>query len=155
MSVVVRISERTPKPGDVRALERAEKLCFSDPWPAQFFLTEMYAPGRFQRLLVGPAGGLVAYLFAAWQYLDLHVLKIAVVPDHRRQGFAQRLMASAEAHATHNGAETLTLEVRPSNRSALVLYERLGYEVVGRRRRYYPDGEDAVVMTRRLELDRG
>lgn len=155
MSVVVRVSERTPQPGDVRALERAEKRCFEDPWPAQFFLTEMYAPGRFQRVLVDPAGALVAYLFAAWQYLDLHVLKIAVVPEHRRQGFAQRLMASAEAHAVRNGGETLTLEVRPSNRSAIMLYERLGYAAVGRRTNYYPDGEDAVVMTRCLEMNPG
>lgn len=153
VSVVVRVSERPPQPGDVRALERAEKQCFVDPWPAQFFLTEMFAPGRFQRVLVDPDGTLVAYLFAAWQYLDLHVLKIAVLPEHRRQGLAQRLMAAAHAHAARNAGETLTLEVRPSNRSAIALYERLGFSDVGRRPRYYPDGEDAVVMTRRLEPD--
>jgi ribosomal-protein-alanine N-acetyltransferase len=154
MSDAVRVSERAPQPGDVRALERAERLCFTDPWPAQFFLTEMFAPGRFQRLLVDPGGDVVAYLFAAWQYLDLHVLKIAVLPEHRRHGHAQRLMAAAEAHALQNAGETLTLEVRPSNRSAVALYERLGYGLAGRRTRYYPDGEDAVVMTRRLEAGR-
>ena len=153
MSVVIRVNERTPQPGDVRSLERAEKLCFSDPWPAQFFLTEMFAPGRFQRLLVDPDGQFVAYLFAAWQYLDLHVLKIAVLPEHRRQGLAQRLMAAAEAHARDNAGETLTLEVRPSNRSAIALYDSLGYSVVGRRTGYYPDGEDAVVMTKRVGFD--
>lgn len=153
MSVAVRLHERRPQPGDVRSLERGEKLCFPDPWPAQFFLTEMFAPGRFQRLLLDPDEHLVGYLFAAWQYLDLHVLKIAVLPDHRRRGLARRLMAAAEAHAREMAGETLTLEVRPSNGSAIGLYAALGYAVAGRRSSYYPDGEDALVMTKRLPDD--
>jgi ribosomal-protein-alanine acetyltransferase len=136
----------------VRSLERGEKLCFPDPWPAQFFLTEMFAPGRYQRLVLDSDERLVAYLFAAWQYLDLHVLKIAVLPEHRRRGLARRLMAAAEGHAHDMAGETLTLEVRPSNRSAIALYAALGYAVVGRRPAYYPDGEDAMVMTKHLPV---
>ena len=41
-----------------------------------------------------------------------------------------------------------TLEVRADNGGALALYARLGFDEVGRRRRYYPDGGDAVLMTR-------
>ena len=51
-------------------------------------------------------------------------VKIAVVPEHRRQGFAQRLMASAEAHAVANGGETLTLEVRPPKPNTRALVRR-------------------------------
>jgi ribosomal-protein-alanine N-acetyltransferase len=147
-----RASLRLPSPGDVRDLERAEKLCFIDPWPAHFFVSEIFAPGRYQRLLVNPRGALVAYLFCAWQYLDLHVLKVATLPEYRRQGMAARLMDLAERHAEEMGGDSITLEVRPGNDSAIAMYEALGYHRAGTRRRYYADGEDAIVMTKDVRL---
>jgi ribosomal-protein-alanine N-acetyltransferase len=148
----VRVSVRMPQPGDVQSLERAEQLCFEDPWPAQFFASELFAPGRFHRVLVDPAGDLIGYLFSAWQYLDLHVLKIATMPRCRRLGLARRLMGMAEDHVVEMGGDSITLEVRTSNVSALALYDALGYRRVGCRRRYYPNGEDAIVMTKQVYL---
>jgi [ribosomal protein S18]-alanine N-acetyltransferase len=145
-----RMSVRAPHPGDVRALAEAEQACFSDPWPGQLFASEVMAGGRFHRVLVDPGGVLVGYLLATWQYLDLHVLKVAVLPVYRRQGLARRLMALAEEHATELGGETVTLEVRESNVAAAALYDSLGFARVGRRTAYYMDGEDALIMTKRL-----
>jgi ribosomal-protein-alanine N-acetyltransferase len=141
-----------PQIGDVQALESAERLCFEDPWPGQFFASEMFAPGRFHRLLIEPGGGLGGYLFSAWQYLDLHVLKIATMPHLRRLGLARRLMAMAEDHVVAMGGDSITLEVRTSNFPALELYDALGYRRVGCRRHYYPNGEDAVVMSKSVQL---
>jgi len=149
----LRLSVRTPQLGDARTLAEAELVCFSDPWPSQFFVSEMLAAGRFNRLLVDPAGSMVAYLFCAWQYLDLHVLKVATLPTFRRTGLAKRLMALAEEHAAEMDGESLTLEVRVSNTEAIALYEALDYECVGIRQAYYQDGEDAVVMTKRIASD--
>ena len=148
----MRVRVRPPAPGDVAALEDAERVCFADPWPGHFFATEMFAPGRFNRLLVDASGRMVAYLFSVWQYLDLHVLKVATLPAHRRAGLARRLMLLAEDHAAETGGESVTLEVRTANSSAITLYRSLGYERVGLRPRYYADGEDAVIMTRRILL---
>jgi ribosomal-protein-alanine N-acetyltransferase len=141
---------RPPQIGDARALAEAELACFSDPWPPQFFVSEILAAGRFNRLLVDPADTLVAYLFCAWQYLDLHVLKVATLPEYRRKGLARRLMDLAEVHVEETGGESLTLEVRTSNGEAIAMYEVLEYERAGVRRAYYQDGEDAVVMTKRM-----
>jgi ribosomal-protein-alanine N-acetyltransferase len=143
----MRFSERNALPGDVRALAEAEMECFSDPWPAPYFASELSAPGRYQRVLVDSAGGLVAYLFCAWQYLDLHVLKVATRPAFQRQGLARHLMASAERHARELLGESITLEVRASNDAARFMYLDLGFEVAGRRSGYYADGEDAIIMT--------
>jgi len=148
--MVERLSIRPPQLGDARALASAEITCFSDPWPPQFFISEILADGRFNRLLVDPAGRLVAYLFCAWQYLDLHVLKVATLPDFRRRSLARRLMVLAEEHVVEMGGESLTLEVRASNTPAITMYEALGYDHAGLRRSYYPNGEDAVVMTKRI-----
>ena len=145
-----RVSVRPPQLSDARALAEAELLCFSDPWPPQFFVSEILADGRFNRLLVDAGGNMVAYLFCAWQYLDLHVLKVATLPQYRRTGLARRLMGLAEDHGVETGGESLTLEVRVSNLDAIALYEALDYKQVGNRASYYQDGEDAVVMTKHL-----
>ena len=146
----LRVSLRPPQPGDIRAIAEAEQRCFSDPWPGHLYAAEVLAPGRFHRVLVDGRGSLVAYLFSVWQYLDLHVLKVATLPEHRRRGLARRLMATAEEHAAAMGGESVTLEVRVSNVAAVALYASMGYELVGRRRAYYTDGEDALVMTKRV-----
>ena len=138
--------------GDARGLAEAEEKCFSDPWPAQFFLAEILADGRFNLLLVDPAGDLVGYLFCAWQYLDLHVLKVATLPEYRRGGLGRRLMLLAEEHAEAMAGESMTLEVRESNQSAIAMYQALEYDHLGTRRAYYQDGEDAVIMTKKVRL---
>lgn len=150
-----RASTRPPQPGDVRALAEAERECFPDPWPSHLFLAEVYAPGRFHRILLDPGGRLLAYLLSAWQYLDLHVLKVATRPAYRRNGFASCLLGLAEVHAEESGGESVTLEVRESNLEAADLYRALGYSAVGRRPRYYGDGEDALVMTKKVGGPRG
>lgn len=78
-----------------------------------------------------------------------HVCDVAVAPERRRQGIAVRLLADLEDHLAARGATATTLEVRPSNRAARALYARLGYREEGRRPRYYPDGEDALLLWRR------
>jgi ribosomal-protein-alanine N-acetyltransferase len=148
-----RVSLRAVQPGDINALARADAVCFADPWPASYFATELFAPGRFHRVLVEPAGEIVAYLFTAWQYLDLHVLNVATLPDYRRFGLGRRLMRIAEMHARQMAGETLTLEVRTGNTAALCLYQSLGFEQVGVRTRYYADGTDALIMTKRVGID--
>jgi ribosomal-protein-alanine N-acetyltransferase len=146
----VRVSVRPPQPGDIRALAEAEAECFDDPWPERYFTSEILAPARFHRLLIDASGSLVAYLFTAWQYLDLHVLKVATRPRYRRMGLGRRLMIIAEHHAEEMCGETVTLEVRTTNSPAIALYDALGYERVGVREGYYADLSDALVMTKRV-----
>lgn len=153
MSDGPRVSLRAVQPGDIRVLAKADAECFDDAWPESYFATELFAPGRFHRVLVEPAGEIVAYLFTAWQYLNLHILNVATLPDYRRFGLGRRLMLIAEEHARQMAGETLTLEVREGNTPALRLYESLGYAQVGIREGYYADGTDAWIMTKRVGLD--
>ena len=148
--MVERSSVRPPQLGDARTLAEADLECFSDPWPPQFFMSEILADGRFNRLFVDPAGRMVAYLFCTWQYLNLHVLKVATLPEFRRAGLARRMMALAEDHAVEMGGEALTLEVRPSNGAAIAMYEMLGYDRAEIHAAYYQNGEEAVVMRKRM-----
>ena len=150
MSDAPRTSLRAIQPGDIRALAAAEVECFDDAWPESYVASELFAPARFHRMLVDPSGRLAAYLFTAWQYLDLHVLKVATLRPFRRFGLGTKLMIVAEKHAREMCGETLTLEVRVTNIAAIGLYESLGYEHMGVRPGYYADESDALTMTKRV-----
>jgi ribosomal-protein-alanine N-acetyltransferase len=79
---------------------------------------------------------------------DSHITTFGIHPDWRRQGIGRQLLLSLADLSMAIGARRMTLEVRVSNEAAQALYRSFGFEVVGRRPRYYTDdGEDALVMT--------
>lgn len=92
--------------------------------------------------------------FARWRLIDVvgeaELLRIAVTPAARRQGLARRLLEANQASLAALGCDTLHLEVRISNTPARSLYESLGWRVVGQRKGYYRDGEDAALYRRDL-----
>jgi len=79
---------------------------------------------------------------------EAHITTFAVHPDWRRQGVGRRLIQALLVAATELGAARITLEVRVSNLAAQALYRTHGFQIAGRRERYYTDdGEDAYIMT--------
>ncbi|MEO9325747.1 GNAT family N-acetyltransferase [Nocardioides sp. C4-1] len=91
----------------------------------------------------GPAGYAVVSL--AGEVAELQ--RIAVTPARRRTGLARALVDVVVAAARAGGAERVLLEVREHNEAALALYAERGFVEIARRRRYYRDGETAVVMS--------
>lgn len=91
-----------------------------------------------------------AHLLSALVVDEAEVVLLAVSPSQRRQGRARAVLVAAEAAWRQRGATSAWLEVRASNLPALVLYTSHGWEPVGRRPRYYGDGEDAVLMRKVL-----
>ena len=81
---------------------------------------------------------------------EAHLLNVSVASTHQRRGLGLYLLDKVAACARGLGAESVLLEVRPSNRRALDVYQRYGFANIGRRKAYYPahDGqrEDAIVM---------
>jgi ribosomal-protein-alanine N-acetyltransferase len=81
---------------------------------------------------------------------EAHLLNFCVAPSWQRQGLGARLLHWSIETARGSGFRALLLEVRPSNENALRLYERFGFELIGRRKNYYPalhrSREDALVM---------
>jgi [ribosomal protein S18]-alanine N-acetyltransferase len=78
---------------------------------------------------------------------DCTVLRIACHPQHRRRGIGSILLQQGLTRAEERGARRASLEVRPSNESALAFYRACGFTLAGVRKGYYPEtGEDALVM---------
>ncbi len=89
----------------------------------------------------------------AWLVVDeLQIMQVIVTPDARRRGVGKAMVQQVLRRARAAGAITATLEVRASNQAAIGLYEGHGFAVDGRRPRYYPSGEDALLMRCDLTL---
>jgi [ribosomal protein S18]-alanine N-acetyltransferase len=112
-----------------------------DAWGTDAIQLQLALPGVFG--LIDERSGMLIGRIAAE---DAEVLTLAVVPAARRQGVGGRLLQEAKALAASRGGSALFLEVATSNAAALALYRREGFVEVGRRRRYYADGSDALVM---------
>lgn len=79
---------------------------------------------------------------------DIEILNFAVRPEERRRGIGGTLLGVALEWGAEVKAEKALLEVRASNFAALHFYERRGFQVVGRRPRYYAAPvEDALMLT--------
>ena len=134
---------------DIDAIHRLETRSFPCPWKREFFESELTASGRMN-FTAWLDGKLVGYLFAMWFFDEMHVNKIAVSPNVRRHGIASQLMEKAFRFARANQVHSISLEVRKSNEGAQEFYRHLDFTPTYVRQRYYPDGEAAVVMTRKM-----
>jgi ribosomal-protein-alanine N-acetyltransferase len=133
---------------DVPAVHEIERLSFGTPWPAYAFEQELRG-NRLARYLVARAGDRVVGFAGVWLMVDdAHITTFGVHPDWRRQRIGRQLLLNLAELSTTMGARRMTLEARVSNAAAQALYRDFGFEIVGRRPRYYTDdGEDALVMT--------
>ena len=142
------IAIRAMTAADTAAVIELDMLSFSQPWPKNAFEVELTNEGA--RCWVADADGKLAGALVFWRVLDeAHLATIAVHPAFRRRGVARLLLRTAMDAAYAEGARIYHLEVRAGNEAAQKLYKEFGFEIVGRRMRYYQDtGEDAVLMTR-------
>lgn len=107
-------------------------------------------PGVQRRVLLD-AGEPIGWLEYRCILDEAELMEIAVAPRARRRGHGRRLMQALLAALRASPARTLHLEVRASNRPARALYATFGLNEAGRRRRYYADGEDAILYCKQLE----
>lgn len=148
MALTARVVVDRMRLEDVPAVHEIERLSFRTPWPAYAFEQELRG-NRLARYVVARAGDRVVGFAGIWLMVDdAHVTTFGVHPDWRRQGIGRQLLLNVSELSIAIGARRMTLEVRASNHAAQALYQAFGFEIAGRRPRYYTDdGEDALVMT--------
>ena len=135
-------------PDDAEAVERVEKACFAMPWSRKSFWQEASNDKAYYLLAIDEeAEQLVIGYTGMWVLFDeAQITNVAVSPIYQDRGVGRQMMSAIMQIAKDKGANAMTLEVRPSNSSAMHLYESLGFKSVGRRPGYYEDGEDAEIM---------
>ena len=142
---------RAAELGDTTAIASLLASCMRDPWSEESVRTALGLSGA--AALVAASGprvvGAILMQVAAG---EVEVLQLAVDGTWRRRGLGRALLAEGLAAAGRRGATTAYLEVRESNAAARDLYARAGFAEIGRRRGYYLDGEDALVLARTLAM---
>jgi [ribosomal protein S18]-alanine N-acetyltransferase len=133
---------------DLPEIEVIEQRAYKTPWSRSMFASEL-AKGTSICLGAFEGDQLVGYVVNS-RYVDAwHVMNVAVDPEFQRRGIASRLLERLFELTIEDDGRGYTLEVRVSNKEAIKLYERLGFERHGIRRGYYTDNrEDALIMWR-------
>lgn len=124
-----------------------EDALYPFPWSRGNFADALDA-GYFCRIMTNDSGP-AAYAVMMLILDEAHLLNLSVSHAAQGKGAGGALLAHMRASARAHGATQFFLEVRPSNASALRLYEKSGFTSIGRRRAYYPaenGREDAIVM---------
>lgn len=136
---------------DIDSVLDIETANFKTPWRREHFIHELlFSP--ISRLLVIEINRNIAGYVGLWILPDeMHITNIAIHPDWKRKGLAQKLLDRSIDIALKNHLESLTLEVRAGNSAAMALYLNNGFKQVGRRPKYYEaEGEDALILTRNM-----
>ena len=134
-------------------IEQLEQQCFSMPWTAELLKSQMKDNQHEFIAAVTPDGTVLGYIGMMFVLDEGYISNVAVSPDYRRQGIADKLIDRLCAICETLKLSFVTLEVRAGNAPAIALYEKHGFERVGRRRNYYErPREDALIMTKFFEL---
>ena len=138
------------QPEHVAAVAEMERQCFSDPWSEKSVASELDNP--LSLWLIAEADGVIAGYVGSQTVLDsADMMNLAVSQDFRRQGIGEQLVNSLTEALAEKGVKTLLLEVRISNEPAKQLYQKLGFEIVGKRPTYYEKPrEDALILRKEL-----
>ena len=143
---------RPARPSDLPSLVANEDASrIGGNWPISQISEELYRERA--TVLVEDKEGIIAGWIVTWHVPpdELHILELAVHPTYRRQGVANSLLAAALGKENRRDAALVLLEVRVSNDAAIGLYEKIGFKAVGRRKKFYSDGESALLMNCDLE----
>ncbi len=119
---------------------------FPSPWSRQHFVGELNSDYSFPMVALDSNGLIVGYVCPMLVIDEGHILNVAVDRNYRGQGIGRLLVEHVIMDCRLQGAEYVSLEVRPSNIPAIALYKQLGFIVTGRRKAYYENGEDAIMM---------
>ena len=133
-------------PEHFAAMQAIEDVSFPTSWPSDSFEKEVLE-NKVATYLVAHRGGQVLGYVGSWIILDeVHITTIAVDPALRGARVGRTLLARLLFIAIERGARWTVLEVRASNESAIRMYQHFGFRQVGKRKGYYENGEDALVL---------
>jgi len=133
---------------DLELVVEIENECFKIPWTRSMFLSIMSTPNS--RLIIYEIDKIIGYGIAILHKDTIHIANVAVRKEHRYQGIGSEILSYLLHFGVSLGKKKAVLEVRSSNLPAISLYEKFGFYKAGVEKRYYPDGEDAVIMVKEI-----
>lgn len=154
MSAVLKLENAEIRPmvdADIAEIVAIEQSAYTHPWTEILFedcLRVGYCCWVMER-----HGAIIGYGIISVGAGECHVLNLCVKPEMQNNGYGSAMLEHLLEIARSHNVEVVFLEVRPSNRRAIRLYEKAGFNEIGLRSNYYPavDGrEDAIILARSL-----
>ena len=132
-------------------IEQLEKQCFSVPWSRQALISQLPDDMHIFIAAFNESGRVLGYVGMMYVLDEGYISNVAVSPECRRLGIADKLIESLIKRANERNLSFVTLEVRESNLPAIELYRKFGFSDVGMRKNYYnKPTENAILMTKFL-----
>ena len=130
---------------DLKAVAEIESVSINPPW--SYKAISDFAEYDTNRILVAKIDNkVVGYITYSVVLDEVQIANVATHPDFRQQGVGKKLLTFLYEISKQNNMYVITLEVRQSNTPAIGLYEKCGYQEVGRRKNYYKNpAEDAIL----------
>lgn len=137
---------------DIPHVMDIELIAFPVPWKASAYEYEVTSNrAATYHVLTAQLGDKPAAIIGYggyWRLADeAHISTIAIQPVWRGRGLGEVLLINMLLLSYKDSARLATLEVRRSNIVAQSLYKKYRFQLVGERRRYYQNREDALLMT--------
>ena len=131
---------------DVDAIWEIEQSVFSSPWSIDQLAHELVENPTAGHWVLDDGGSIIGFIMSYIVQYEVQIINIAVRLSHQYRGYGKRILSKYLSQ--FNKKTYLLLEVRESNLPAYQLYSHFGFEQIDIRRKYYHDGEDAIVMAK-------
>ena len=131
---------------DCLSIVELENSCFADAWSEKNVVESISNP-NYAYFVLDDNGQILGYFCTLTVADEMELLRIAVAPSARKNGYGYELMQKVVETAKEKGVEKIFLEVRASNTPAINLYSKSGFVEYMCRKKYYQGVEDALLFS--------
>lgn len=141
---------RAMQTSDLEQIMVLENELYKTPWNQAFY--EQDLANKFSHLFVLEKAGKIVGYAGIWIVSDdATITKVSIAKNEQGQGLSKLLLNQLIELAKQSKCQQISLEVRIHNKVAHSLYLQSGFKEVSLRRNYYDDGEDAILMVKKIE----
>jgi len=130
---------------DIPLVLTIERLVYDSPWSQAKFTDSLNNPKTLSSLLIID-DQVLGYFVATHSPDSMDLLNICIHPEHQHQGLGTQLFDYLSQQLQALSLNTIFIEVRAANKSALLFYQKLGFNLIDSRKKYYSNGEDAKIL---------
>jgi ribosomal-protein-alanine N-acetyltransferase len=130
---------------DIPLVLTIERLVYDSPWSQAKFTDSLNNPKTLSSLLIID-DQVLGYFVATHSPDSVDLLNICIHPEYQHQGLGTQLFDYLTQQLQTLNLNTIFIEVRASNKSALLFYQKLGFNLIDSRKKYYSNGEDAKIL---------
>lgn len=128
---------------------RIEKASFPHPYPRNYF-EELYQQYPEGFIVAENKKRIIGYIVGRVKDNSGEIVSLAVDLAWRRKGIGKKLINFLTTHFKEKRLKEISLCVRTRNQGAITFYKKFGFEILKTIKNYYPNGDDAYLMKKKI-----